>query len=352
MYFFGRLEIDPSQSTLIKKAKTSNVFSKFVDALTFGSMSRKQEHETFTAVSILQQIYMGLRAIKIDNIIRLSIDDYDFYLDETGEENDLDKAMFEFTERVDPIDSELFNTIFLVLEHIHGYFRYLIEIKVNRKHKVGEYPIVININAVLNDFFLDKGVTKDILVDKMKALFDKPEDYRTFVATLRSHFNKFLDELGSAAKKFIKVDDIKKETNLLIIRPKRKIKRINEIRHDRFAHPVYYGYYNFDNHFFYAWFWAQTMYEMNVYVSNALVVDEVGNPVFKVGEDGFHAGDTNTFNPEAKFEAPSTTDVEYFPNNEYYSDLIIDELVEPQAEIPQQEDYREWLDIGDTDGGQ
>ena len=130
MYFNGVLEIDPSQITIFKKVKPSKLFSKFKDVLSFGALTEKQEHETFTAVSILQQINMGLRSINVKNVIRLAVDDYDFYLDEKGLDDDLEQAMFEFKAKVDPLESELFETIYLVLEHIDDHLKYLIEILI------------------------------------------------------------------------------------------------------------------------------------------------------------------------------------------------------------------------------
>ena len=129
MYFKGKLEIDPSQVTVYKRVKPTKLFSKLVDFLTFGAVSEKQETETFTAVSIIQQLNVGLRSIDVKNVIRLAVDDYDFYLDEKGQEDDLEQAMFEFKTKVDPIESEYYNTIYLVLEHVGDTIKYLIEIE-------------------------------------------------------------------------------------------------------------------------------------------------------------------------------------------------------------------------------
>ncbi len=52
MYFSTKLEIDPSQLTLIKKAQPTKLFAKFMHFLSLGQLSEKQEHETFTAVEI------------------------------------------------------------------------------------------------------------------------------------------------------------------------------------------------------------------------------------------------------------------------------------------------------------
>ncbi|MDQ1265824.1 MAG: hypothetical protein QG635_976, partial [Bacteroidota bacterium] len=152
MYLTGTLEIDPSQITLIKSVKPTKLFGKLLNMLTLGQASEKKEHETFTAVSILQQLNMGIRSVNIINVIRISVDDYDFYLDEKGVEDDLKQAMIELETKIDPLESEIFNNIYLVLEHIDQNLKYLIEINVQRKHKVGEYPIVITVNGMFSDF--------------------------------------------------------------------------------------------------------------------------------------------------------------------------------------------------------
>jgi len=189
MYFSSKIEIDPSQITLIKKVKPSKLFGKLLDVLTFGAATEKQEHETFTAVSIIQQINMALRSLDVKNVIRLAIDEYDFYLDEQGIDDDLDHAMLEFKAKADPIESELFNILFLVLEHLENSLKYLIEIGVSRKHKVGEYPIIININSVLADFKLKKGESTEDLQKRIDKIFTSQQNYDSFIQSKWFEFN-------------------------------------------------------------------------------------------------------------------------------------------------------------------
>ena len=174
MYYSGTLEIDPSQMTVIKKVKPTKVFAKFLDALTLGATSDKMEHETFTAVSVLQQLNMALRSMKIKNVVRLAVDNYDFYFDEKGEDDDLHKAMLEFETKVDPLESEHFNSIFMVLEHLDKNFKYLIEIQINKSHKVGEYPIKVVVNGVLTEFKLKENESRD---QKWRKLDTKEQCY-------------------------------------------------------------------------------------------------------------------------------------------------------------------------------
>ncbi len=344
MYFSAKLEIDPSQLTLIKKAQPTKLFGKFMHFLSLGQLSDRQEHETFTAVAILQQLNMCLRSLKVKNIIRLAIDDYDFYVDEKGVEDDLEQAMFEFKAKVDPMESELFNTIYLVLEHIDDSLKYLIEISVKRKHHVGEYPINIYVNGVLHRFKLGENESHNELRSKIAPVLESQTKYDSFVNKQKAVFYSFVSDLETALKKFIKVDDVRKKTNLQILRPKAKVMDVNEVKHERYSAPVYYGYYGFDSYFFYTWLWGDALYSMNTYVSDFMLVDEFGKEIMYTGKNGFYAGETDTLNSNAAFEPPLTGEIQYFDRNEYSDVLRKDGLLEV-SRPDTFDDYKDdWLD--------
>ncbi|MDA3844372.1 MAG: hypothetical protein PF588_08410 [Candidatus Kapabacteria bacterium] len=349
MYFTAKIEIDPAQLTVFKKIKPTKLFGKLLDVLSFGKLTERQEHETFTAISILQQLNMGLRSINIKNVVRLAVDDYDFYLDEHGAEDDLDEAMFQFKAKVDPMESELFSTVYLVLEHNHDALKYLVEIAILRKHGIGEYPIRINVNGVLSEFKLNDGETKEQLKDRIGKVFGKQDDYDNFLEIHKAKFNQFVDALEQAILKFIHSDDVVKTVHTEIIRPKRTIDNPKEIRHERYGNPIYYGYYGYDNYFFYSWMWSSSLYSHNIYVNDCHVVDEVGNGVMGVGENGFNAGDNNAFNVDEPFEAPSgLDDVEYFEGSEYQDELESSNVLSDGSDITDTSDIS---DSGGFDGG-
>ncbi len=321
MYLSGTLTIDPSQITMIKKVRPTKMFGKIMNAITFGVSSEKLEHETFTAVSILQQLNMALRSLKIKNVIRLAIDDYDFYLDEQGQDDDLKQAMYVMETKIDPIEAEYFNTIYIVVEHNTESIKYVIEISVKRKHKVGEYPIIVKINGVLNEFRLNEGENRDDLENKMKGIFSSQDVYNSFVGSKKSEFNAFVDELELAIRKFIKVDDIYKDISTKIIRPKGKVDLTSGLMHERTAEPIYYGYYGFDNFVFYSFLWSSMCYDHNMYVNDFILVDDLGNNVMNVGDEGFNSADFDTLNVEAPFEPPSDGDLSFYPENAYADEL-------------------------------
>jgi hypothetical protein len=347
MYLSGKLEIDPSQVTSIKKIKETSFLSKFVDVLTFGQSSKKQETETFTAVSILERIYLGLRSINVDNMIRLSVDDYDFYLDDSGKEDDLEEAVMEFTSKIDPIESQLFNTIYLVMEHQENTIKYLIEIRIKRKHQVGEYPINIFVNGISSIFRRTSGDNIQSLKNKMQHVFSEQDTYEEFIKQHKNQFVDFLDKMSVSVRKHIEVDDIKIHNNIQIIRTKTTVSMETQIRHDRFTKPVYYGYYGFDDYFFYTWLWASMMYENNIYAHDFYLVDEVGHEIFFIGEDGFNAGDYGTLNPDVPFEPIVSSDIEYFPQSEF-KDELESQGIDFSSEVKENEDGDEF-DEGNPD---
>jgi hypothetical protein len=325
MYLFAKIEIDPSQATEIKKVKPTSFFEKFIDVLSLGKASGKVEKETFSAVAILEKIYAGLHSIKVDNIIRLAVDEYDFYFDDSGQESDMDDAISHFTHKVDPIESELFETLFLVMEHSVDSLKLLIEIRINRKHKVGEYPIVIIVNAVVNEFQAGDNLALEQIKEKMKNIFANANEYNDFVDRQKRIFDSFINQLEYAVRKYIEADDIRRESKIQVIRPKSKMKSKKSIKHTKKSKPAYYGYYGFDDYFLYAWLWGDMMHEYNIYTHNIDIVDELGNEVMHIGDNGFNAADSDTLNSDADFEPVKNADIEYYRDNEYESEIKNDD---------------------------
>ncbi len=327
MYFKGTLAIDPSQITKIETVKPTKAFGKLFYFLTAGKSGDKEEQETFTALAVMQQLNMVVRSVGVNNVVRLAQDDHDFYLDEEGKQDDLREALDEYQISVDEIESELFKSLYLVLEHEDHDLKYLLEIQVKRKHKLGEYPISMTINGIVNDLRLLKDERPPQLERRMQQVFQSQDSYNSFVRNKRSAFDTFLNELEQATRKFIKVDDIVKKSDTEIIRPKKRVKEREQIRQDHHGQPVYYGYHGFNDGFLYAWMWSSMLHSNNIYVNDVTVVDEAGDAMMQVGEEGFNAGDSNALNPEESFEAPGEGDIDYQTGHDYeseFSDASVD----------------------------
>ncbi|KAA3661941.1 MAG: hypothetical protein DWQ10_03545 [Calditrichaeota bacterium] len=350
MYFSGLLTLDPSQLTQIEIQQPRENFRKLLHALTGGLSSKKEELETFTAVAVLQQINMACQNLGVNNIVRLSKDDLDFYLDTEGKTNDLDDVMERFRLETDRYESELFDKLFLVLEHDEDSIKYLVEIDVNRRHAVGAYPIEIKINGVLSEF-KTSGNSSEQVKEKMKRIFSSQEKYDAFLQEKQAIFHQFVNRFEQSLRRSIRVDDIKLKISNKMVRPKKSIQNPKQIPANQGGEPVYYGYPGFADFFFYAWMWSAFAHTSHIHCNNFDLVDEQGTTMMAVGENGFDAGATDTLNPDADFEAPETGDVEFFGGHEFEGDFAQANL-DVGGEIPDMgiaEDGGSWFDsIGDS----
>ncbi len=317
MYFSATLSIDPSEITRIEAVKPTKAFGKLLHVLTAGLASKKEEQETFTAVAILQKFNKVFRTMGMNNIVRLSKDEVDFYIDKKGKQDDLKEAMENFARQSDSPKSGLFEALYLVIEHLDKNFKYLLEVDINRRHKVGEFPIDLKINAVMRDMEISPKQTSVDVKKKMETVFKSQDKYDAYLLQKQTAFNQFIDQLEENLQKYIEVDKVIKKTKMNMIRPKKPIQRTNQIPRDHHADPIYYGYYGFGDIFLYAWIWSSMADSNDIYVNNFDVVDEHGSEMMQVGEEGFNAGETNTLNPEADFEPPKTGDIEYYNDHEF-----------------------------------
>ena len=332
MYLTGQLSIDPTQMTHVEIKKPTKAFAKLLHVMTAGLASEKEELETFTAVSIMQQFNQVFRAMGVNNIVRLAKDDIDFFFDEKGEKDDLKAAMEQFRLETDRYESELFDTLYLVVEHEDSWFKYLIEVDIKRRHKVSEDPIVVKINGLLRDFDQGGGAEEDEMRTKMQATFSNQESYDGFVQGREAAFKKFCGDLEQNIRKFIKVDKVASKTTQNITRPKSPVKDRKQVPHGRgYDQPVYHGYPGFGEMFFYAWIWSSMMHTNHIHVHNADIVDDQGQAMMSVGDEGFDAGATDTMNPEADFSAPEGGDVEFHQGHDFESEFQSAGLGAPEA---------------------
>lgn len=307
MYLTGILEIDPSQITIIKNNKKMKLLEKLLNA--FGINEEEDwEQETFTAISILQQFYDALNKCNIDNVIRLAVDDYDFYRDDKGLNHDIDEAFNEIKRKIDPIDLQLFYNIYFVLEHLEDKIKYLIEIQINRKHRKGDYPIKIIINGVFTEFRFSEYMSTNDLCDQLFNLMSNQTNYDKFLAEKKQNFDNFIDKLIQALHDSINITDIKAKKMFHLIRPNFKIQHPSQIKHNRYSNPAYYGYYGFDNYFLYAWLWAYCLSQKNIYVTDFSLVDETGKEILQIQKEGFFSNEYATLNPDLPFEIPRVSD--------------------------------------------
>lgn len=282
MYFEGTITVDPDQLTQIEKVKPTKAFKKMLFYMTLGGISEKRERETFTAVSILQQLNKALNQKQVSNIIRLSHDDIDFYLDEAGKTDDLKEALDLYELKVGKEMSTYFEKIMMVLEHEDDIFKYLLEVDICRNHTVGEYPIKINISGLLKEF----SAQQENLNGKITEVFSSQEQYDEFKRNKLHSFTNYVDDLGFCVKKCISTDDIKTEVKTKIVFPKQKVEDKTKMQKNQTAGyaGVHYGYYGFDDYLFYNLLWTDLAYDNEVVHNETYYETDTGDDLGYLSE--------------------------------------------------------------------
>ena len=277
MYFEGIITIDPSELTKIERIKPTKVFKRILYHLTFGEVSEKLERETFTAVSILQQLNAAFLKKGIDNIIRLSHDSIDFYLDENGKKEDLKEAFDMYELKVGDAMSTNFNDLLLVLEHDDEQFKYLLEVTINRDHSVGEHPIEIKVTGLLKEF----NSRKEDLKKKIGNVFSSQDGYDTFKREKLHDFTTFLDDLILCIKQSMSVDNFNREIKTKIVVPETKVESKSGMRTHRENnyHGLHYGYHGFDDFLFYSMLWSTIGHENSVLHTDTYYESDIGSDI-------------------------------------------------------------------------
>lgn len=310
MYLHGEISVDPSSLTSIELVKPSKAFGKMLHVLTLGLASEKEERETFTAVSVLQQFNQVFRSLGITNVVRLARDDVDFYLDEEGREDDLKEAMVAFVEGASDEPQDQFQTLWLVLEAEDDVLKYLVQVEINAVHKVGMHPIRITVNGLIKELHLDADQPDEKVRELLDPHFVDQDAYDAVAQTNGDHFGEFVERLASAIGQKMNIDDLSTTLENRIIRPGEPITSRQQWSRNRGASdPVYHGYYGYDDYFWYSWTWSEMCHENNVHCHDCSVVDDQGRTVFEVQSDGFDAGESNVLNPAEPIEVPSDGDV-------------------------------------------
>lgn len=338
MYFSARLSIDPSQLTKIERVEPDEMFRKFLHYITSGATSKKIERETFTAVSVLQQLNRLFWELDINNIIRLSHDDIDIYYDKEGKKDDLKEAIDNYELTINDAMSHHFETLHLVLEHEDQNFAYLMEMNINRSHSVGAYPIEIKINGLMKEFKAEPGENQESVKAKMKTRFASQELFDGFVYEQHMAFETFVNDLGMRVRKHMKVDDVKIEVDKRVVMPKSKERKpISKGRRknpSRDYDPVFDGYYGFEYILLYSFFWSELLHDHDMHVSDVTLIGEEADVLGSIDSAGLDAGEADLFNGDLDFDAK----MEGFGEVDAFDSV---------ADVS---DSGDWFDVGDFGG--
>ena len=174
MYLSATMTIDPSHLTQLRRKPTKG-FRRFAELLTGNLLSKREEHETFTALSIMQEINISLRSVGVTDVVKFTKDDEVLYEDQASTNSDDMPAAMDALTRARPLQGEAFSSLALLLEHHLATIAVIIEIKVSRIHEIGIYPIQISINGL--DAELQTADGPKTLNDRLDGVFASQQTY-------------------------------------------------------------------------------------------------------------------------------------------------------------------------------
>jgi hypothetical protein len=146
MKFSSQIQIKPNTETR-ERFSNEKTLLEFLKGLFIKKQVTVIE-ETFSAPDILGRLNSALKSSGITNLVRVSHDDTEFYLDKENQPNDLDKVIEEFSDTLRNSFERFYEKIAVIVEINHEGIDFMIELDLLRVHPVGESPIQIYISGV------------------------------------------------------------------------------------------------------------------------------------------------------------------------------------------------------------
>lgn len=298
------MTIDPSHLTQLRRKPTKG-FRRFAELMTGNLISKREEHETFTALSILQEINVSLRSVGVTDVVKFSKDDQVLYDDQSSSQSDDMSVAINTLSNQRTSSGESFSELSLLLEHHLATIAVIIEIKVSRVHEIGVYPIQISINGLDAELQAASGGQK--LKDQLDDIFSNQQSYDAYTESKKAEFEAFIVQLEEAFRGRMQIDNLHRRIYTNVVRPGLTPARpVGTSADPNGAEaPMLQRYHSSSDPMMYLWMWSSLMHSNNVYCHDTTIVNESGVPAFSVGEEGFNAGEAATLDPEAPFEAPN-----------------------------------------------
>jgi len=106
-----------------------------------------KEVEDFDTNSIIKGLNLVFKKSDITNLVRISHDKDNFYLDYDDKKNDLDSVLENYQQKYFSAYERYYNKLVIIAEHEERGIHFIISVNIFRKHKKGNFPIKIEITA-------------------------------------------------------------------------------------------------------------------------------------------------------------------------------------------------------------
>ncbi len=315
MYQSATITIDPRGVSQIRRRPTKG-FRRFAELLTCNLLSTKEEHETFTALSIMQEINVVLRSLGVTDVVKFSKDGTVLYEDvASASKDDMEQAISSISsQRLESrtpsspthaaSSGAAFDQLSLLLEHHLSTLALILEIKILRVHDIGVYPIQISVNG------LDAQMqSSDLgtLNSQLDAVFASQQSYDAYAESKKAEFAEFVDQLENAFRTRMQLENLHRRIYTNVVRPGLKPASSDSMAsgssETQSANaPMLSRFHGTSDSLMYLWMWSSFMHSNNIYCHDTTIVNESGAPAFSVGEAGFNAGESTTLDPEHRLK--------------------------------------------------
>lgn len=306
MYWYGNIGIEPSQLAETRRKPTKG-FRRIAELLSAGVLSQREQVETFTAISILQEINVLMRSLGITDLVKLSKDDQVLYDDSAGaDDDDLGSAVEQLQVNQRGLNGTVFETLTMMLEHHLDEIALIIEVRIRRVHEIGICPIQIIVNGLAAEM---RG-SGDLAVDAtaVNKTFASQDTYNAFASKHREQFDGFMLRLELAVRQHMSVQDVHRSTRTKILRPDTAFNGEPSGQKDAKDHdPVFNRYDSTSDMFFYCWLWSSYSHDHGIHITDATLVDALGSDIFTIDELGVDAADGDLLNPDVPIAEVDTS---------------------------------------------
>ena len=287
MYFAGELSIDVCQLKQIKWCHPTKLFKRLAIELTNGA-NQKIEHQTYCAVSILQQINMVMRATGVKDPVRLEVDDTVFW-DKNGFNEDFGVIeLHGVNSRLKRI--EMMKSLVLFLEHEDATFKFLVSVRVHCMAEAGFFPIEIEVNGLIKQLR-----AKEREYPQFGDFFASQEDYEKGKQELEGKFKVFMETLQVFLELQLNVNEIKVRLTTGLLRPSAKF-QISEVEKRKYIAPIFSDFPEKIEYTRYLFFWSELCHKLNIYLKCVSLMNLSGEEMVYIGEKGFFAGKGSAMN--------------------------------------------------------
>lgn len=175
MKYTANIKINPNLKLFSqqnkKKSIINSIFNKVLNRYKYEDYSFERD-QFVNLVGKLEVIYYK---IGISNLIRISGDNIDYYIDTENNKNDFKQKINDFKSDFLYSHSKLKNKLVFVLQKNTDDLEYVVENIIDRKAK--KYPVIIKLTVIT----------------KKQSITDYTEEFKLFIFKLEHEIRKFID---------------------------------------------------------------------------------------------------------------------------------------------------------------